>query len=121
MKKLFCVICSKYERLEKPNTSYLLEKTLVLSITAWKVSKYGVFSGPYFTAFGLNTERDGVFLRIQFEYGKIRTRKKNRIWTLFTQCVIYKIKPKENMKQEFRLKKIVELRNCLNEEMNRNE
>ena len=23
--------------------------------TAWKVSKYGVFSGPYFPAFGLNT------------------------------------------------------------------
>ena len=29
--------------------------------------------------------------------------------------------PKENMKQEFRLKKIDEPRNCLNEEMNRNE
>ena len=25
--------------------------------TAWKVFKYGVFSGPYFPAFGLNTER----------------------------------------------------------------
>ena len=24
---------------------------------AWKVSKYGVFSGPFFPAFGLNTER----------------------------------------------------------------
>ena len=24
--------------------------------TAWKVSKYGVFSGPYFPVFGLNTE-----------------------------------------------------------------
>ena len=23
---------------------------------AWKVSKYGVFSGPYFPVFGLNTE-----------------------------------------------------------------
>ena len=23
--------------------------------TAWKVSKYGVFSGPYFPVFGLNT------------------------------------------------------------------
>ena len=28
--------------------------------TAWKVSKYGIFSGPYFPAFGLNTERYGV-------------------------------------------------------------
>ena len=39
--------------------------------TAWKVSKYGVFSGPYFRpyfpAFGLNTDQ-----------------KKIRIWTLFT-------------------------------------
>ena len=25
--------------------------------TVWKVSKYGVISGPYFPAFGLNTER----------------------------------------------------------------
>ena len=24
-------------------------------VTVWKVSKYGVFSGPYFLAFGLNT------------------------------------------------------------------
>ena len=39
------------------------------------MSKYGVFSGPYFPAFGLNTERYEVPLRIQFECGKIRTRK----------------------------------------------
>ena len=26
------------------------------SYTAWKVSKYGVFAGPYFPVFGLNTE-----------------------------------------------------------------
>ena len=25
--------------------------------TAWKVTRYGVFSGPYFPAFGLNTKR----------------------------------------------------------------
>ena len=24
--------------------------------TAWKVSKYGIISGPYFPVFGLNTE-----------------------------------------------------------------
>ena len=28
--------------------------------TAWKVSKYGVISGPYFPVFGLNTERYAV-------------------------------------------------------------
>ena len=27
------------------------------TFTAWKVSKYGVISGPYFPVFGLNTER----------------------------------------------------------------
>ena len=43
--------------------------------TAWKVSKYGVFSGPYFPTFGLNTEKYGVSLRIQPKWGKIRTRK----------------------------------------------
>ena len=34
-----------------------------------------VFPGPYFPAFGLNTERYGVFLHIQSKYRKIRTRK----------------------------------------------
>ena len=33
------------------------------------------FSGPYFPASGINTERYGVSLRIQSESGKIRTRK----------------------------------------------
>ena len=32
MKKLHCVICSQYRKFEKPKISYLLEKTLVLSI-----------------------------------------------------------------------------------------
>ena len=32
MKKIYCAICSKYRKLEKPKTSYILEKTLVLSI-----------------------------------------------------------------------------------------
>ena len=31
--------------------------------TAWKMSKDGVFSGPYFPVFGLNTEIYGVNLR----------------------------------------------------------
>ena len=48
---------------------------LRLTYTAWKVSKYGVFSGPYFPAFGLNTERYEISLRIQSECGKIQTRK----------------------------------------------
>ena len=29
MKKLYCVICGKYRKFEKPKISYLLEKNLV--------------------------------------------------------------------------------------------
>ena len=29
----------------------------VVSHPTWRVSKYGVFSGPYFPPFGLNTQR----------------------------------------------------------------
>ena len=36
MKKFYCVICGKYRKLEKPKISYLLEKTLVLSIICSK-------------------------------------------------------------------------------------
>ena len=32
MKKIHCVICCEYIKSEKPNISYQLEKTLVLSI-----------------------------------------------------------------------------------------
>ena len=48
--------------------------------TAWKVSKYGVFSGPYFPTFGLNTEQ-----------------KRLRVWTLFTQW-------KQQLHQSFQIK-----------------
>ena len=34
--KLCCIICSKYSKLEKPKLSYLLEKTLVLSVICSK-------------------------------------------------------------------------------------
>ena len=36
------------------------------TLTTWKVSKYGVFSRPYFAAFGLNTDRYSVSLRIEW-------------------------------------------------------
>ena len=36
MNKLYCVMCSKYRKFEKPKISYLLEKTLVLSIICSK-------------------------------------------------------------------------------------
>ena len=47
--------------------------------TAWKVSKYGVFSGLHFPAFGLNTN-----LRIYFEYRKIGARK-NSVFAHFSR------------------------------------
>ena len=52
-------------------------RKVIYLFTAWKVSRYGgFFSGPFFLAYGLNTERYGaISLRIQSEYGKIRTRK----------------------------------------------
>ena len=60
--------------------SSILQK-LSASDTAWKVSKYGVFSGPYFPVFGLNTERYGVSLHIQSEWENM-DQKILRIWTL---------------------------------------
>ena len=36
MKKIYCVICRKYRKSQKPKISYLLEKTLALSIIGSK-------------------------------------------------------------------------------------
>ena len=65
------------------------------AITAWKVSKYGVISGPYFPAFGLNTERYEVSLHIQSECRKT-DQKWLRIWTLFTQWMFDKLEERIN-------------------------
>ena len=44
MKKLYCVICCKYRKFEKLKISYILEKTLALSLFAvsvkMKMKKY---------------------------------------------------------------------------------
>ena len=40
MKKLYCVNCSRYRKFGKPKTSYLLEKTLVLSVICSKIFKW---------------------------------------------------------------------------------
>ena len=54
-----------------------LSRLLAVSVqyTAQKVSKYGVFSGPYFPVFGLNAESFGVNLRIQSKCGEMRPEK----------------------------------------------
>ena len=54
---------------------YARSATLAATSTTWKVSRYGVFSGSYFTKFGLNTEKYFVSLSIQSKCRKIRTRK----------------------------------------------
>ena len=36
MKRLYCVICGKYRKFEKPKISFILEKVLVLSIICSK-------------------------------------------------------------------------------------
>ena len=56
-------------------------------IPAWKVSIYGVISGPYFPVFGLNTEIYSVNLRIQSEYRKMQTRN-NSIFGHFSRAEI---------------------------------
>ena len=57
------------------------------TVTVLKVSKYRVVSGPYFSAFGVNTERYEVSLRIHSECGKIRTRNNSVFGHLFI-CVV---------------------------------
>ena len=61
-------------------------------LTAWKVSKYGVCSGPYFSAFGLNTERYWVSLRIQSQCEKIQIRKNSVFGHLSRSCYLKLIK-----------------------------
>ena len=78
---LQCIQCNSW----RIHLFMKLEATLSQnSDTAWKVSKNGVFSGPYFPSFGLKTERYEVSLRIQSECGKIRTRK-NSVFGYFSQ------------------------------------
>ena len=48
---------------------------IITQIHCLKDVRIRSFSDPYFPAFGLNTERCGVSLRIQCECGKTRTRK----------------------------------------------
>ena len=58
-----------------------------ITVTAWKVSKCRVFSGPFFPAFGLNTDRYGVSLRIQSESEKTDQKKTPYLDTFHAVCV----------------------------------
>ena len=58
------------------------------TFTAWKMSKYGVFYGPYFPVFGLNTE---ICFVNSVQIQENTDQKKLRIWTLLTQWFILKL------------------------------
>ena len=62
------------------------------------MSKYGVFSGPYFPAFGLNIEWTKYFSVFSPNVGKCGP-KKLRIWTHFTQCILSEILWKNALRQ----------------------
>ena len=53
---------------------------------AWNVSKYGVFSGPYFTVLGLNKNTEIYGVSLQYKYRNIRTRK-NSVFGHFSRSV----------------------------------
>ena len=81
----------------KATLSLSLVPPLLLSVTLqdlpirdteWKVSKYAATSGPQFPTFGLHTERYFVFLLIQSECWKIRTRN-NSVFGHFSLSVAY--------------------------------
>ena len=54
------------------------------------------FSGLYFPAFGLSTKRDSVSLRIQFECGKMQTRKTPDTDTFYTVLFLTIVLSAEN-------------------------
>ena len=51
-----------------------------------KSARIRKFPGPYFPAFGLNSERYSVTVRIQSKYGKIWTRKIAAMDTFHAVC-----------------------------------
>ena len=54
------------------------------------------YSGQHFPALGLNTERCGVHLRIQSEYGKMRTRITPNTDTCYAVKALKMLMKKEN-------------------------
>ena len=55
-----------------------------LLITAWKLSKYRDFSGPYFPVFGLNSKIYGVISEFSANTGKYEPEKTSYLDTFHT-------------------------------------
>ena len=92
------MFCCEFCKIFKNNVSYRTPVVVASNIskaklssnlfTAWKVFKYGVFSGPYFPVFELNTKIYSANLRIQFEFRKVRTRGNCVFGHFFTKCMV---------------------------------
>ena len=95
MKKLYCVICGKYRKFEKPKISYLLEKTLVLSIICSECKN-----------------EDEKIFKEEHSIEILQILGLMKIYNNFENMV------EENISQEFRLKNIDETRDYLVEEIN---
>ena len=68
-------------------TTFILDVIFIVVkiATAWKVSKCGVFSRPYFPAFGLNTMRYGILGLNTMRYGILRgyyVQEYLKVWSL---------------------------------------
>ena len=98
MKKLYCVICNKYRIFENPKISFLLQKTLVLSIICSKCKN----------------KDEKIFKE------KDSTEKLKNFALTGNTYLIWKYGRKK-LGQEFRPKKIDERRNYLTEQIYRNE
>ena len=62
------------------------------------------YSGLYFPAFGRNTERYQVFLRIQYQCGKIQTRITSNMDTFYAVLFRLKLRPLSRMYEQNSLK-----------------
>ena len=71
---LYQITKSSVSDKERKNSTEILTFLVLMKRTAWKLSKYGVISGPYFPVFRRNTEIYGANLPIQSGYSKIRVR-----------------------------------------------
>ena len=94
------VILSKMNLI--PMKELLFVKELVTFFNAWKMSKWGDFSGAYFPVLGLNTEIYSVNLRIHSEYRKTQTRK-NSVFGHFScrLCKYLRVVIAKNLTAEF--------------------
>ena len=70
------------------HVSDALDKILERACHCVKSVRIRSYSGPHFPAFGLNTERYSVSLRIQSECGKMRTRITPNTDTVYAVCIL---------------------------------